>query len=306
MTGEGVARTLRTGFGTPSRPARGQPGRAVPAEPGVEPPVPPLVAGPRVAGGRGARLRHSALPSPRVTMVNRQKNLLEAFTASANAEKAASEDPAAVEGAPSGGPFAPGSGRDDLERSRGSLADTLLHPENRGGLIALVGVLITLAFLAGRMTMERKEAAAAETTGAASGAGQAASAVPTPRELPSTVAREEAPAAEVPANVPITDFEKALSDPRNRYTIKLIEYEDKDRFRDLAWNTLNYLEDQGIDAASLFKGKRLFIVVGAAPNQVDLDDLLKRVKTMDGPPPRHVKAEFSTAYVDKIDNLHDR
>ena len=81
-------------------------------------------------------------------MVNRQKNLLEAFTASANAEKAASEDPT-VQGSPSGGPFAPSPSRDDHLEPRGTLTDTLLHPENRGGLFALFGVLVTLAFLAG-------------------------------------------------------------------------------------------------------------------------------------------------------------
>ena len=56
----------------------------------------------------------------------------------------------------------------------------------------------------------------------------------------------------------------------------------------------------------LERGKRLFIVLGAAPRQVDLDDLLMRAKTMNGPPPRSVKAEFSDAYVDKIDKFFER
>lgn len=232
-------------------------------------------------------------------MVNRQKNLLEAFTASANAEKAASEDPS-VPGSPSGGPFAPGPGREDaIERSSSSLADTLLHPENRGGLIALLGVLITLAFLAGRMTMDEREG----TLAAAPAEPPPTGAQPARAETP----RPQAPAAvESEPDQPITPAEKALADTRNRYTIKLIEYADRKRDEDLAWNLLNYLEDQGYAAASLFKGERLFVVVGAAPNQVDLDGDLDRLRAMTGPPPLNRKGEFSTAYVEKIDNLYTR
>lgn len=233
-------------------------------------------------------------------MVNRQKNLLEAFTASANAEKAASEDPS-VPGSPSGGPFAPGPGREDaIERSSSSLADTLLHPENRGGLIALVGVLITLAFLAGRMTMEQRQAAhaAAPEEPSTAGAPPARTETPRPQAAPA--------AAEAEPDQPITPAEKALADTRNRYTIKLIDYADRDRDQDLAWSLMNYLEDQGYESAAIYQGKRLFVVVGAAPNQVDLDEDLDALRALPGPPPLNRKGEFSTAYVEKIDNLYAR
>jgi hypothetical protein len=235
-------------------------------------------------------------------VVNRQKNLLEAFTASANAEKAASEDPS-VPGSPSGGPFAPGPGREDaIERSSSSLADTLLHPENRGGLIALMGVLITLAFLAGRMTIDEHD----ETLAAAPAEPAPTGARPARTETPRTPAPAAAAAVESEPDQPITPAEKALADTRNRYTIKLIEYADKKRDEDLAWNLLNYLEDKGYAAASLFKGNRLFVVVGAAPNQVDLDGDLDRLRALAGPPPMNREGEFSTAYVEKIENLYTR
>jgi hypothetical protein len=239
-------------------------------------------------------------------LVNRQKNLLEAFTASANAEKAASEDPAptGAGGSPSGGPFAePASRRERVDAPRGSLTDTLLHPENRGGLLALAGVLLTLAFLAGRISRGGDAAPPVAAAGPAPAGAKLAGEPGAPPPL--------APAAQQPrgepqeAQVPLSAAEKALADTRNRYTIKLVEY-TKDQDEDLAWNTLNYLEGQGLPAAALYRGERMFIVLGAAAKQAELDELLERAKTMNGPPPRNRAAEFSDAYVEKIDNLYKR
>lgn len=233
-------------------------------------------------------------------MVNRQKNLLEAFTASANAEKAASEDPA-VTGSPSGGPFAPGRGSEErFEKPVGTLTDTLLHPENRGGLIALVAVFITLAFLAGMMTGKDEEVAGVAAAGREPVAGPRTERVPA--ELPRTEKARSEPEPEAEGQKPMSPAEKALADTRNKYTVKLVEYQ---RFRDEdhQWRTMNYLEDLGLPAAALFRDKRLFIVLGAAPTQVELDALLKRAKTLTGPPPNNTPNEFSDAYVEKIDNL---
>jgi hypothetical protein len=230
-------------------------------------------------------------------VVNRQKNLLEAFTASANAEKAASEDPApkGSGASPAGGPFVePSARRERPAAPRGSLTDTLLHPENRGGLLALLGVLVTLAFLAGRMS--RGDGA---PVAAAAGA-------PAPETALAEPASREPLAPAIPeAQTPLSEAEKAIADTRNKYTIKLVEYASG-RDEDLAWNTLNYLEGLGLPAAAITKGKRMFIVIGAAAKQADLDELLKRAKTMNGPPPRNRQAEFSDAYVEKIDNLYER
>jgi hypothetical protein len=229
-------------------------------------------------------------------VVNRQKNLLEAFTASANAEKAASEAPApkGSGGSPSGGPFAePSARRERPAAPRGSLTDTLLHPENRGGLLALVGVLVTLAFVIGRMSGRD---------------GTPVEAASAPEPAPASVepaAREALAPAAPETKTPISEAEKALADTRNKYTIKLVEY-TSDRDEDLAWNTLNYLESLGLPAAAIYKGKRMFIVIGAASKQADLDEILKGAKSMNGPPPRNREAEFSDAYVEKIDNLIDR
>ena len=235
-------------------------------------------------------------------MAHRQKNLLEAFNASAAIEKSESERTS--DSSAAGGPFA-------LETQpavqsapdvKPGLAESLLHPENRGGLLVLAGLGLTLAFLAGRASVRRVEAEEDPALPGTRAPEQVRAALPTPGAAPATQATAEPELSQEPR----TQAERALLDPENRYTIKLVEYSNSERDEELAWEAFYYLEDQGLPAAVLGRGQRLFIVVGAARQQAQLDDLLQRAKTMKGPPPRSKKAEFFDAYVDKIDKFIQR
>lgn len=245
-------------------------------------------------------------------MAHRQKNLLEAFSASAAAEKSESERASGSSAA--GGPFAPEAPppeapprveRPQLPPRKPSLSETLMHPENRGGLLVLVALGLTLAFLAGRATVSRV-AAKEGGSPAATESEHARASLPTP-DLETAPGGDEGgrPEQEL-SQEPSSPAERALLDPENRYTIKLVEYGSGDRDAELAWEAFDYLEEQGLPAAILGRGKRLFIVLGAAPRSADLDDLVEIAKTMNGPPPRSKKAEFFDAYVDKIDKFIDR
>jgi hypothetical protein len=241
-------------------------------------------------------------------MAHRQKNLLEAFNASAAIEK--SESDHTPDSSAAGGPFAPEAKPATqaappallTDEVKPSLVETLLHPENRGGLLVLVALGLTLAFLAGRASVGRVEAEESSTPVASREPEKARATLPSPSGSPAA----EAPAEPELSQEAQTPAERALLDPENRYTIKLVEYSNSERDEELAWETFYYLEDQGLPAAVLGRGQRLFIVLGAARQQAELDDLLQQAKTMKGPPPRNKKAEFFDAYVDKIDKFIQR
>ncbi len=237
-------------------------------------------------------------------MTHRQKNLLEAFSASAAVEKAASAE---RDGATVGGPFAPESTPDAAEpefpSEKPGLGETLLQPENRGGLLILLGLGLTLAFLAGRAS--KGGTVAAKDDEPSIEETRPASTAPTSGS-PTVVPIVSAEAANEPAaGRSLSAAELALADPTNRFTIKLCEYE-VDRDEDLAWPNFNYLEDLGLPVAMIQRGQRLFIVIGAAAQQAELDDQLAQAKSMAGPPPRSKSAEFSDAYVVMIDSVLDR
>lgn len=267
-----------------------------------------------------------AMPSARAQMAHRNKNLLEAFSASAANEKSAKD--AAENGAPSsvGGPFATPPKQESIltaaerelvkDASTGppAFARTILRPENYQGLIAAIVIVAAVSFLIGRAT--------SGGVTAAEGAEESASVAPkavdeqpalaaTPIPLPGSVGlvsartSEEADLAETDDALRMSAIKSELLDPANKYTITLAEYR-KDRDEHLATPTLYYLLDEGLPAAMLYRGNRLLLVVGAAPRQVDLDDLLERAQTMPGPPPSNRKAEFSDAYLNKIDKIIDR
>jgi hypothetical protein len=234
-------------------------------------------------------------------MAHREKNLLEAFSASAAVEKATSSE---QDEAAAGGPFAesppspPQLEVDDGEKL--GIAETLLQPENRGGLLILAGLGLTLAFLGGRAS-KGEVVAAGESEPKGGEETSQASALPNVIPVAPAAGTTSDPAPEPE----LSSAEQALVDPINRFTIKLVEYA-VDQDEDFAWANLHYLEDLGLPVAMLQRGKRLFIVIGAEAKQANLDDLLQQAKSMAGPPPRNKPAEFSDAYVVMIDSVLDR
>jgi hypothetical protein len=228
-----------------------------------------------------------------------KKNLLEAFQASAAAEKAAKAlAPAEATGSKAGGPFAPqpaSAPPPPVVRSAPKPESPLRRPDALQRLIALQVVITIGAFFLGRVSVGGVEA----------GAPPAAESAP-------PVVRSEPPAPSAAGDVRVvtsadagTAAERALLDPNNRYTVKIAEYQ-KGRDDALAAATLQWLVSQGLPAAAKYQGSRLFLLVGAAPKQAELDGLRDRLKTMNGPPPLNKPAEFHDAYISSIDRLITR
>lgn len=180
------------------------------------------------------------------------------------------------------------------------------RPKSRSGLLPLA--LIAVVAVAGGFLLGRWS-----TWGSGSEPIRAAGEnAPPARETPPRV--DPTPAEPVPAGAtaeldatPRSVVEQALADPRNAYTIKLVEYENEPRQQRLALEALDYLTKvQGLPACVAVKGSQLFILVGAAPKQVEFDALLALCKTMPGPPPASKAAEFHDAYIEKIDKVFPR
>jgi hypothetical protein len=235
-----------------------------------------------------------------------KKNLLEAFQASAAAEKAAKAlAPAEATGSKAGGPFAPqpaSAPPPPVVRSAPKPESPLRRPDALQRLIALQVVITIGAFFLGRVSVGDVEAGAPLAEDPAP---------PVVRYEPSAqpAARPQPPASGDVRVVTSADAgtaaERALLDPNNRYTVKIAEYQ-KGRDDALAAATLQWLVSQGLPAAAKYQGSRLFLLVGAAPKQAELDGLRDRLKTMNGPPPLNKPAEFHDAYISSIDRLITR
>jgi hypothetical protein len=232
-----------------------------------------------------------------------KKNLLEAFQASAAAEKAKVQAPAEATGAKAGGPFAPQPASalpPPVVRSAPKSESPLRRPDALQRLIALQVVVTIAAFFLGRLSVGDVQAAAAPAV-----ATDASKPAPEEAARPASRPENQPTAAAVTSADAGTAAERALLDPNNRYTVKLAEYQ-KGRDDEIAAGTLQWLISQGLPAAAKYQGSRLFLLVGAAANQAELDGLRDRLKTMNGPPPLHKPAEFHDAYISSIDRLITR
>lgn len=232
-----------------------------------------------------------------------KKNLLEAFQASAAAEKAKVQAPAEAAGAKAGGPFAPQPASalpPPVVRSTPKPDSPLSRPDALQRLIALQVVVTIAAFFLGRLSVGDVQAGSAPAT-----VSDAQQSVPEQPARPAAQPQGKPTAAAVTSADAGTAAERALLDPDNRYTVKLAEYQ-KGRDDEIAAGTLQWLISQGLPAAAKYQGSRLFLLVGAAPSQAELDGLRDRLKTMNGPPPLHKPAEFHDAYISSIDRLITR
>lgn len=204
-------------------------------------------------------------------------------------------------------------------------------PSGRGGLtlsgshlqlLVLAQLVFTVvAFLLGRASVRPVEAAAGGTPNDASagqgsplGANPGAS-FPTPADQGQAAPDEVAASARGAGGAlavraeptPVSAAEQALRDPRNIYTLKVADYVHNESSVRLAQDAARYLvESAGLPACLVLKGTRVYLLVGAAPRQVDLDELGRTVRQLKGPPPISKPAEFHDAYVEKIDKVFQR
>jgi hypothetical protein len=256
-------------------------------------------------------------------MAIQKKNLLEAFQASAAAEKAKAAAGAAAGQPKAGGPFAqPTPAKPPAEPAGDAPGESPLRRAwsqrawntealMKGGLQRLIvlQLLITIAaFFLGRASVSSVDAGDGSARGDEVAAGlqqpppaSGAGATPSPQPGDPSGAQQSGGAAQV-VTQPGTPAERALLDPRNLYTVKVVEYR-KGKDDEVALSTLEYFLDQGLPAVAQVQGGRLFILLGAAPTQAELDELLAEAKTMRGPPPLSKPAEFHDAYVVGIDRL---
>ncbi len=225
-------------------------------------------------------------------MSQRSKNLLEAFTQSKAPEKSA-EPVAEPRGSAArvGGPFADGATK----------AATPVHPRSqdprpapvvgtnsspsRGRLLVLGVAIAVTFFFVGRISVPGVQAA-----------GDSAGQDPAPPKTAAVL-----PAAVLPAPVGVLSNETALLDRANQATILAITYKLSDDNERLARDTCARMIAQQLPAAVWRnpEKKQISLLVGAAPRQIDLDEMLVRVKAAVS---ERGKQEFTTAYIVPIDN----
>ncbi len=228
--------------------------------------------------------------------MSQQKHLLEALSGKGGSP---SQGGALSVGAPSPG-FAGGR----------RLSDSRLQL-----LVLAQVVLLVVVFLLGRASVRRAEAAEAGPSGLASAAGAPASASGAPSatgpagaSTPTATGSNSGGTLPVRAEpTPVSAAEQALRDPRNAYTLKVADYVYNESSVRLAQDAARYLvESAALPACLVQKGTRVYLLVGAAPRQVDLDDLGRIVRQLKGPPPISKPGEFHDAYVEKIDKVFQR
>src|SRR5882672_4088573 len=241
-------------------------------------------------------------------MTQRNKSLLEAFKASG---AIGSTPPAAAQApvppaAPPSAPAAPSASpvRVSLTDPRPARSIVLLRSQLQL-LGAVAALAVVCAFLLGRASVR---------IAAAAGDGGAAPENPTgseqqPATQPANSTQGATPPATSSPNVDRTAHtaaELALLDPKNVWTVKLVDYKNNDYEKRLALDTFAYVTQQGLPAAIVANAGHIYILVGAAPTQIALDSLVLQCKTMKGPPPKSKDGEFQTAYLDRIERLYPR
>lgn len=195
----------------------------------------------------------------------------------------------------SGGPFALGGDRPRRPASAGGASDPSavlrevlvnLGPAKLGVILAL---LLLAAFFLGRASRPIRAAEGAPAGSPVAAADSAAAA----RDVPPA-----APAAERP------DPDAALKDPRNRFTVMAVTYQDTEEQREMARATFSHLRRSGFPVFRPYLRKgRVLLMVGAAPRQSDLEDLQTRLRALRSP---RGALEFEDAYLVAIEDYVQR
>ncbi len=262
-------------------------------------------------------------------MTQRSKNLLEAFKASSQEERPGvlprrakpapkADDPFAVDTA--GAKEPPPRARALHERA----AAATLHSYVPALVLAILA-LVGLAYWLGKISKADQVSAGdrskpAKPANPEAGSGEQTqveakiAAQERPQAAPPKATADEGrpaagqtafPSSEGTLSDARTRAEQALMDASNKYTVVMAEYV-YGRDDAIAEQTLAYVTGQGFPAALTYKGTRLFLVAGAAPDQKSLDGLVKSANALVGPPPLNRRGEFQGAYTNYIDKVLKR
>jgi hypothetical protein len=120
------------------------------------------------------------------------------------------------------------------------------------------------------------------------------------------------PAAKTPASgldpaAGQTDDDKAFLDPRNKFTVRLLQYVNTPANVKLARETYRYLRTEGVLAVQPIQsgdGKSIYLCAGADRKREDLNVMCEFIKRMRGPDKKTLP--FSDAYIENIERLINR
>jgi hypothetical protein len=222
----------------------------------------------------------------------RRPNLLDAFRRTPGAAGPPGSAPSAPASTPAP---APAPARPAVEPAR------TLAPAARSGLplrerVLLVALGLAIVTLVAVLAFRR---------GGGEPAGAVSAAPPAPQAQPAPPARAEATPPPPAAAPQRTKQDQELYDPKNRYTVRLIQYQDDANGLALAKDAYRWLAKFGYPVASpvqLAGGRGLVLVAGARPTKeelVPLRDNLRQVRY-----PENSKSKpFADAYIGEIDSL---
>ncbi len=176
------------------------------------------------------------------------------------------------------------------ERQRPASVST---PAPAGGARALrqplVWALLFLAFALGRLSVG----------GSRTGDGADGS----PGRPPSSAGAPAAPGlspTERLGGAPLEAMERALLDPRNRFSVLALTYAQTPRNRQWAQDLVSYLASLDLPVAPpQAVGELILVLVGASPEKADLDGLLARVRAT--PDASGRRDAFDSAYLVPLD-----
>lgn len=107
--------------------------------------------------------------------------------------------------------------------------------------------------------------------------------------------------------VGLTDDDKAFNDARNKFTVRLVQYENDATGLRHARDTYKYLRTEGVPAVQPIQsgdGRNIYLCADAKPKKDDLAGLCAYIRRLRGSDRK--STPFSDAYVDNIEHLIQR
>jgi hypothetical protein len=235
---------------------------------------------------------------PRKIMSRRRANMLEAFEASTKMEGETGQE-------------------EDSNLFSGTGSPAAAHGPGKRlpGVVMLLGTL-ALGFLIGRLSAPAGTVTAgpaseeepgtlpwlAEREGEEGAAGAPLTVVPAPEIAEPSPSSAEGETTTMALGT-ASPGNAGLMDPANRVTLRVIYYAEDEE--DRAWETHDYLVDQGLPVGSPVRtGRIIVLLVGAASGAGELEGLKGRLRTLPGP--HNESGAFKGAYVVNIDSYIER